>query len=155
MVNLIKTIDFDSNDSGMKIEKLVPGVYEVKKGGEKFIIEVLSVDTATKSISIRHQHSVHDLVFKNDLDLILDKMGIKRTVETLKKNITAPMPGKVIDVMAAEGKSVAKGEGILILEAMKMENVLKAEADCLIKKIIVQKGESVEKNQLLVELDHA
>ena len=63
------------------------------------------------------------------------------------------MPGKVIEVVVKEGDTVEKGSAILILEAMKMENVLKAESDCSIKKVHVSSSENVEKNQILVELD--
>jgi biotin carboxyl carrier protein len=60
------------------------------------------------------------------------------------------MPGLVIDVKVTEGQTVQKGETLLILEAMKMENVLKAPADVTMKAIKVQKGENVEKNQVLI-----
>ena len=80
-------------------------------------------------------------------------MGIKRTFEALNTDIKAPMSGKVLSVVVAEGDEVKKGDAILILEAMKMENVLKAEGDCIIKKILINTEESVEKNQVLIELD--
>jgi biotin carboxyl carrier protein len=80
-------------------------------------------------------------------------MGIKRSVDTINTDVKAPMPGKVIQILVKEGDSIEKGNGILILEAMKMENVLKAESDCVIKKILVKTGDSVEKNQILIELD--
>ena len=80
-------------------------------------------------------------------------MGIKRTFEAVNTDIKAPMPGKVLSVVVTEGDEVKKGDAILILEAMKMENVLKAEGDCIIKKVLVNKEESVEKNQVLIELD--
>ena len=81
-------------------------------------------------------------------------MGIKRTSEVLNKDIKAPMPGKVIDIIVKEGDKVEKGDAILILEAMKMENVLKADSSCSIKKVHVSSSDNVEKNQLLVELEN-
>jgi biotin carboxyl carrier protein len=80
-------------------------------------------------------------------------MGIKLAVESHNLDIKAPMPGKVIEVNVKEGDTILKGDAILILEAMKMENVLKAENDCTIKKVLVKSSESVEKNQILVELE--
>jgi biotin carboxyl carrier protein len=106
-------------------------------------------------MTIRHRHTTYDLVFKNELDLVLDKMGIKRAVDNVSPDVKAPMPGKVIDVVVKEGDQISKGDAILILEAMKMENVLKAEADCSIKKVLVSSAENVEKNQVLVELNPA
>ncbi len=153
MLNTVNTVDLESALSTLELIKLGEDVYEIASPNNKSIVlEVLSVDLALKTITIRHQHSVHDLAFKDNLDLVLDKMGIKRSVDTVSTDIKAPMPGKVIEVIVAEGDTVAKGDGILILEAMKMENVLKAAHDCTIKKILVSTGVSVEKAQILIEL---
>ena len=66
--------------------------------------------------------------------------------------IHAPMPGLVLEINVSEGQEVEKGDPLLILEAMKMENVIKAPGNGIIKKIHVEKGNPVEKNELLVEL---
>lgn len=155
MENLIHTNKFDLSQEAISVNDLGNNVYELNKGGIADIIEVLSVDITLKKMTIRHQHTTYDLVFKNELDLVLDKMGIKRAVDTINTDVKAPMPGKVIDVVVKEGDQVAKGDAILILEAMKMENVLKAEADCSVKKVLVKSTENVEKNQILVELNPA
>ena len=63
------------------------------------------------------------------------------------------MPGKVSRVMVAAGQTVAKGEGLLILEAMKMENMLKAEQDGTNKSVNVSVGDAVEKNNVLIEFE--
>ena len=64
--------------------------------------------------------------------------------------IKAPMPGLVLDIRVAEGDEVKKGDSILVLEAMKMENIIKSPTDGIIKKINVKKGIAVEKNQVLI-----
>jgi biotin carboxyl carrier protein len=153
MLNTINTVELEEVMSTLNVEKLDDNIYQISAKSEKpIVIEVINIDLALKTMSVRHNHSVHDLVFKNNLDLVLDKMGIKRAVDTISTDIKAPMPGKVIDIIVQEGDAVAKGDGILILEAMKMENVLKAEHDCMIKKVLVTTGISVEKSQVLIEL---
>jgi biotin carboxyl carrier protein len=153
MVNLIDTILLDSKHSDFKIRDLGNDSYEVSDAENQVVIEVLSVDLDTKAMTIRYLHNVYDLAFKNDLDRVLDKMGIKRSSDNVSSDIKAPMPGKVIDVIVQEGDTVEKGDAILILEAMKMENVLKAEGAASIKKVLVSSSENVEKNQVLIELD--
>jgi len=68
------------------------------------------------------------------------------------KIITAFIPGTIRDVFTSTGKKVKKGEILLILDAMKMENQLCAPFDGVIKKVNVLKGDTVTKNQVLVEL---
>ena len=61
------------------------------------------------------------------------------------------MPGMVLNILVAEGQEVKKGEALIILEAMKMENILKSPTDGVIKKIAINKGVAVEKNQILIQ----
>ena len=66
--------------------------------------------------------------------------------------ITAPMPGTINDIKVAEGASVSKGDVLIILEAMKMENQFKAPADGTVASIDVTKGASVNTGDVLVTL---
>ena len=63
------------------------------------------------------------------------------------------MPGLVLDVLVTPGQKVEKGDALLILEAMKMENVIKASGEGVVKSIQVTKGAAVDKGQLLVEME--
>ncbi|HNA32062.1 MAG TPA: biotin/lipoyl-binding protein, partial [Flavobacteriales bacterium] len=66
------------------------------------------------------------------------------------KEIKAPMPGLVLKVLVKEGDAVKKNEPVLILEAMKMENVIKSPGDGTVKRIHAQEKTAVEKGQLLI-----
>jgi biotin carboxyl carrier protein len=65
--------------------------------------------------------------------------------------VRAPMPGLVVRVEVAVGESVAAGQGVVIIEAMKMENELKSDAAGIVKKILVEQGQVVEKGTVLIE----
>ena len=67
--------------------------------------------------------------------------------------VRAPMPGLVIKVEVEEGQEVKRGQGVVIVEAMKMENELSAESDGRIARVLISDGDTVEKGQVLVELD--
>jgi pyruvate carboxylase subunit B len=69
------------------------------------------------------------------------------------KALRAPMPGLVIQVDAQEGDEVVQGQGLVIVEAMKMENELKSEGKGKISRILVEPGEIVQKDQLLMEFE--
>lgn len=67
--------------------------------------------------------------------------------------LRAPMPGLVVRVQVEPGQEVAAGAGLVVLEAMKMENELRAAAPGVVRSVRVQPGEPVEKGQILVELE--
>jgi pyruvate carboxylase subunit B len=68
------------------------------------------------------------------------------------KPIVAPMPGLVVRVEVAEGDEVQAGQGVVIVEAMKMENELKAQGAGVVSRVHVKEGQTVEKGQALVDL---
>jgi pyruvate carboxylase subunit B len=68
----------------------------------------------------------------------------------MSAEVRAPMPALVVKVEVAEGDSVSEGDGLVILEAMKMENEIKAHASGTVQKIHVSAGKAVEKDELLI-----
>jgi acetyl/propionyl-CoA carboxylase alpha subunit len=72
--------------------------------------------------------------------------------ETGEYHLKAPMPGLVVTIPVEEGQEIKKGQVLLILESMKMQNELKAPRDGVISRIKVKSGESVEQKQALLSL---
>ena len=64
--------------------------------------------------------------------------------------VAAPLPGVIVEVVVSEGQKVNKGDHLLTIEAMKMENVILAEASGTVRNILVKKGDTVEGDQLLL-----
>lgn len=77
----------------------------------------------------------------------------KGAVEKQERNITAPMPGKVVKIPVNVGDKLAAGDIVIVLEAMKMQSNYKVSADCVVKNIAVKEGDAVSSGQILVELD--
>ncbi len=67
--------------------------------------------------------------------------------------VASPMPGRVVQVMVAEGDSVSAGQGVVVVEAMKMENELRAERDGVVAKVHVKVGDTVESSAVLITLE--
>lgn len=65
------------------------------------------------------------------------------------EKVSAPMPGTILDVKASNGQSVSKGDVIMVLEAMKMENDIVAPCDGTVTSILVKKGDSVQSGDTL------
>jgi biotin carboxyl carrier protein len=68
-------------------------------------------------------------------------------------NLVTDMPGKVVKIMTTEGAVVQKGDTLLILEAMKMENEIKAGVDGVVKSVNVKVGDALESGQLMIEIE--
>ena len=90
---------------------------------------------------------------KDEQELLLEKLGITTGAPDTQGVIMAPMPGRIIGLPAAEGDTLVAGDPVIILEAMKMENELKAPVGGRLVTLHVKMGQSVEKNQQLAEIE--
>jgi biotin carboxyl carrier protein len=88
---------------------------------------------------------------KDRFDQLLEQMGMSGAASAKINDIKAPMPGLIVGVSVQPGDVVKKGDAVLILEAMKMENLIKSPGEGTIRAIRVAKGDRVEKNQVLIE----
>jgi len=120
---------------------------------KSFNIEFVSKDEEKKLVTIKVNNNPYTIELKDKFDLLLSKLGLSNLTNKVIKDIKAPMPGLVISVLKNAGDSVKEGENILILEAMKMENVIKSPVEGVIKSIAVSPSNTVEKNQILVEFE--
>lgn len=83
---------------------------------------------------------------------LMERMGLEEAGASATKELRAPMPGKVLEVLVEKGQNVNEGDPMLVLEAMKMENVLRAAGEGCIGSILVSPGEAVEKDAVLISL---
>lgn len=113
----------------------VPVVIELEGGGH------VRVTIAGRQRTVR---------VKDEQDLLLERFGLDEGLAAADAEVHAPMPGLVLKVMVEEGQDVAEGEGLLVLEAMKMENELTAPAAGTVEAVHVGEGDAVGKNDLLV-----
>ncbi|MEP7142712.1 MAG: acetyl-CoA carboxylase biotin carboxyl carrier protein subunit [Ferruginibacter sp.] len=113
---------------------------------------LVEADTYNKKFKISIEGEIFLIEIKDELDQMLEIMGFGLAVNKQLTNIKAPMPGLVLEIDVTEGQLVNAGDKILILEAMKMENSIMIPASATIKKILVSKGQAVDRGQVLVEL---
>ena len=80
--------------------------------------------------------------------------GSAEHVVHLQPQVLAPMPGKVLQVLVAEGQTVAAGDGLVIVEAMKMEHRIVAEGAAIVRAVHAATGQMVDGGAVLVELEY-
>lgn len=129
------------------------GNYSVIMDNQSFLVQLRKVDRDTKTVSLQIAGQVFDVKLEEPIDQLLAAMGIKDAMGRKVNDIKAPMPGLVLKVLVTPGQSIKKGDPVLILEAMKMENVFKATADAVVKAIKVTERTAVEKGQVLIILE--
>ncbi|MCX2473110.1 acetyl-CoA carboxylase biotin carboxyl carrier protein subunit [Pedobacter sp. MC2016-05] len=113
--------------------------------------EVISVDSSNKTCAIKVNRAIYQIKVEDQFDQLLKQMGMDNLAGTKISEVKAPMPGLVLNVMVEENVEVKKGDSLLVLEAMKMENILKSSAEGIVKKVLINKGDKVEKNQVLIQ----
>ncbi len=128
-------------------------VLHVLYNNKSYTVEVLTADAKEKSFLVRVNGNKYELNVKDKYDELLKNLGMDNLSASKVNEMKAPMPGLVLDVLVTEGMQIKQGDSLLILEAMKMENVLKAPVDAIIKKINVSKKMAVEKNQVLISFE--
>lgn len=116
-----------------------------------FQIELVSADYRTKEFTFKVNGNLYTTKISDKYDQLVQKLGLKVGGNQKVNDLKAPMPGLVLNIAVTVGQQVLKGEKVLILEAMKMENVIKAAADVTIKAIHITQGQAVDKGQLLLE----
>jgi biotin carboxyl carrier protein len=127
--------------------------YSIIKDNQSYNLEVLSVNPDEKSFFIKVDGIKYRFTAKDKYDELLHSLGMDNLASAKVSDLKAPMPGLVLEVSVEGGQQVSKGDALLILEAMKMENVIKSPTDGVIKSISVNKGETVEKNQLILNFE--
>jgi biotin carboxyl carrier protein len=125
--------------------------YHIIRNNKSYHVELIIIKRKQKKLELKINGRVYSVEVKDKLDLLLEKLGINGSSRSIVKQVKAPMPGLILSINAVEGDKVKMGDAILVLEAMKMENIIKSPGDGVIKKIDISEGDSVEKNQVLFQ----
>jgi len=115
--------------------------------------KLLEANATAKRLTIEIEGETFNIEIKDELDQVLEQLGFGKASIKQVKEIKAPMPGLVLEIAVTDGQEVKEGDKLLILEAMKMENSIIIQTSAIIKKVSVSAGQTVEKGQVLVELE--
>lgn len=139
---------FDGRELPLDVTTTQNGILSVLINGKSYEVKQENTPTETNIVvgSQRFAAEVRDpRSLRSRRSLGGGEEGVKR--------ITAPMPGKVVRVLAPVGSAVEAGQSVLVIEAMKMQNEMKSPKNGTVKKINVVEGAAVEAGQVLAEVE--
>ncbi|WP_167606036.1 biotin/lipoyl-containing protein [Maribellus sediminis] len=155
-VNLLKQegnmleVEVDGKKYEVDLMHTVDGTFSILESGHSYDIEL--VPNAPKKYTAYTLYDTYDVEVIDAEARYLQNRNAG-AAGAAGSNISSPMPGKVVKVMVSEGDEVKEGETVIIISAMKMESEYKAPRDGVIKKIHVKNEDTVDSNQVLIELD--
>ena len=126
------------------------GTFSILEGGHSYNIEL--VPNKPKHYTAYTLYKTYDIEIIDAEARYLINRGANGFASN-ENTISSPMPGKVVKILVNEGDIVKEGDTAVIIAAMKMESEYKAPKDGVIKKVNVKEGDTIEGNQILIELE--
>lgn len=118
---------------------------------KSYNVEIIDANQQDKTCKIKINGTIYETKVEDQFDQLLKQLGMDNLASSKVTEIKAPMPGLVLRVLVEAHAEVKKGDNLLVLEAMKMENILKSPTDGIVSKVAIKQGDKVEKNQILIQ----
>ena len=143
----------DDANVNVDISEQANGLISVLIENKSYTAIVEKIDKKKKEVTIIINGHNYTIAIKEPIDQLLSKMGLDLKANQKVEPIKAPMPGMILKILVEVGQKIEKGDGLIILEAMKMENILKASVAATVKSIKITEKTVVEKGAILIEME--
>ena len=150
VVEVSKELNRDLRE-GWVWTQLAPGSYRVSVNGKNYTVSAVEGPDASGKMVVRISGVEREVSILDERALLLHRMGMSSGNDAAELELCAPMPGKVLNVLVKPGDSVNSGDSLLVLEAMKMENVIKSSVSATVEEVPANAGSAVEKGELLIK----
>lgn len=137
----------------LDMEQINDTKYHLLHNNKSYHIELVSIDVFGKEMTLDVNGNIYAITIADEYDQVVNKMGLLAAKSQKVNDIKAPMPGLIMEVLVNVGQKIKEGDPLVVLSAMKMENILSAPNDGVIKSIEVRKDDAVEKGQILIGLE--
>lgn len=130
-----------------------PQKFHVLNKSISYHLEIIEARHDEKKYTIKVNGSIYQVQLQDKYDQLVNKLGLNIKTVHRAKDLSSPMPGLIRRIDVAVGQEVKEGDALMVLEAMKMENILKSPGQGIIRKIHTETGKPVNKGQLLIEIE--
>ncbi|MBK8956115.1 MAG: acetyl-CoA carboxylase biotin carboxyl carrier protein subunit [Saprospiraceae bacterium] len=146
-----QSFDFDMDHTNLcDLHSLVNNKYQLRIENSHFNAQLLESDPQNGIIKLKIGRKKKVIRIENPLAQLIGELGFNKTHSMYDDALVAPMPGLVLDILVKPGQKIEKGDHLITLEAMKMENILRSQHSGIVREISVEKSDKVEKNQTLI-----
>jgi biotin carboxyl carrier protein len=132
------------------VKRINERLYHVIYQNQSYDVFIQRIDPEAREATISINGKRSTVRLQTRIEKLLKELGLEAAMTKKLDKLKAPMPGMIHSLKITEGQTVKKGDPLLILEAMKMENVIKSPGDGTVIQIHVDEKASVEKNALLI-----
>jgi biotin carboxyl carrier protein len=145
---------FSSQDvNTLDILELHESKFHLLENNLAYDVGILHSNFMDKTLSVSVNGNTYEVNIEDEYDQMVNKMGLLTNTSQKLNEIKAPMPGLILDVMVEVGQEIVEGTPLIVLSAMKMENIILSQGDGIIKSIEIKKDDAVEKGQLIIEME--
>jgi biotin carboxyl carrier protein len=166
----VALLDGGKREVTVEVQEVKPGIFEVRTGEELHVVDahdygehllqmlvdgacfLAVLDPRGSSLRVRVSDSVFPMEILDERRLRLRRAAGRFHAEG-KQTVTSAMPGKVVKVLVKAGDLVREGQGLVVVEAMKMENEMKSPKDGKVVEVLVREGQAVEGNAKLCAVE--
>ncbi len=143
-------VRLDDREFEVDLLRVDPALYSLLIGGRSYEIDLLEMEDAFMVLVDGQPFRVE---VQDEQQRRLRAAAGKGEARAGKRVVTAPMPGKVVKLLIRPGDAVNAGDGLIVVEAMKMENELKAPAAGTVKEVRVEEGKAVSGGETLIVIE--
>ena len=136
-----------------KLEWIDRKYFSIHFNGNTFNGEVIEQNLENHTLKLKINHRVFEVKRKYALLELIAELGLDKPKVKKLKELSSPMPGRVLKIMVNVGDEINIGDSLLSLEAMKMENILKSDGEGVVKEIFISEQQVVDKGEVLIEFE--
>jgi biotin carboxyl carrier protein len=140
----------DGSKQAIDICKISPTRYHLLLEGRSVEAHLADTDREGKHTVWNIAGASVEVEILDETDMAIQKLGMANTAHPPDTTVRAPMPGQILEVYVEPGQTVAAGDSLLVLKAMKMENIIRSPRDGVVRQVSVIPGALVEKHAVLM-----
>ena len=141
----------NGKETQIDIHKIDKENYHLIYDGKSILVKVDNIDLQHQVISLEINGKEFKSHLVSTIEETIDRIAQSGKLTLGQQKIISPMPGLIQKIQCSEGQSIKKGEALVVLNAMKMENIIKAPENGEVIKVFVKEGEQVEKGKVLIQ----